>query len=383
MDERIKKLRTSQDCERFAKNAEERGNIELALEARRRSLELKAESYGATTLVERECLEAIYAYEEILAKKNGRKTKASRTWQMINKHGILPAVERAVNRPQEASGYIALLEMGLEDYAFESVVIKHPSAFTKEAVERCAERVGQWRRTLNFNNWLYSTGLSKSSVLKYFGAIEGALTDWAVSAGIIKGSILNITSKTNFDAIDHRIRELPIYLERNSTGHSMYGSALNKYSEYLASALMDNSVENDIEEIINSPNIETTEKAQLISARVGQGKFRKDLLSYWGKCAITGMENSAMLLASHIKPWSHCTNSERLDKFNGLLLIPNLDRAFDQGLISFSKHGAILISPSLKQVKKELGIDDEMCVHLSQKHQSYMHYHREHIFKNT
>ena len=132
--------------------------------------------------------------------------------------------------------------MGLEDYAFESVVIKHPSAFTKEAEERCAERVGQWRRTLNFNNWLYSTGLSKSSVLKYFGAIEGALTDWAVSAGIIKGSILNITSKTNFDAIDHRIRELPIYLERNSTGHSMYGSALNKYSEYLASALMDLSL---------------------------------------------------------------------------------------------------------------------------------------------
>jgi hypothetical protein len=43
--------------------------------------------------------------------------------------------------------------------------------------------------------------------------------------------------------------------------------------------------------------------------------------------------------------------------------------------------GVILISPSLGQ-EKELGIDDEMRVHLSQEHQSYMNYHRENIFIN-
>ena len=145
MDERVKKLKTPRDCEIFAKNVTERGRPDLAQEARQRSVQLKAESYGATTDAERECLEAVYAYEEVLSAKNGKKTKASRTWQMIKKHGILPAVERAVNRPQETAGYTALLEMGLEDYAFEAVVQKYPGLFSEEAVARCAERISNWK----------------------------------------------------------------------------------------------------------------------------------------------------------------------------------------------------------------------------------------------
>src|SRR3972149_2386860 len=145
MDESVKKLKTPDDCERFAKNAVERGRPDLVQEARKRAVELRAESYGAKSQAERECLEAVYAYEEILSAKNGKKTKASRTWQMIKKHGILPAVERAVNRPQETAGYTALLEMGLEDFAFEAVVVKYPDLFSKEAVTRCKERIEQWK----------------------------------------------------------------------------------------------------------------------------------------------------------------------------------------------------------------------------------------------
>ncbi len=144
MDERVLNLKTPRDCEIFAKNATERSRPDLAQEARQRSVQLKAESYGAKTEAERECLEAVYAYEEVLSAKNGKKTKASRTWQMIKKHGILPAVERAVNRPQETAGYTALLEMGLEDYAFEAVVVKYPELFSEEAVARCAERIQGW-----------------------------------------------------------------------------------------------------------------------------------------------------------------------------------------------------------------------------------------------
>lgn len=145
MDERIKKLKSPEDCERFAKNAAERDRPDLAQEARKRVVELRAESYGAQSQAEHECLEAVYAYEEVLTEKNGKKTKASRTWQMIKKHGILPAVERAVNRPQETAGYTALLEMGLEDYAFEAVVVKYPEFFSQEAVARSEERIEQWK----------------------------------------------------------------------------------------------------------------------------------------------------------------------------------------------------------------------------------------------
>ncbi|MHB8413785.1 MAG: hypothetical protein ACYDDA_12095 [Acidiferrobacteraceae bacterium] len=146
MDERVAKLKTPAECERFAKNARERDRPDLADEARKRAVALRAEAYGATSDAERECLEAIYAYEEVLTARNGRKTKASRTWQMIKRHGILGAVERAVNRPEEAVGYTALLEMGLQEYAFEAVVVRYPDLFSSEAVQRSRARLDEWNR---------------------------------------------------------------------------------------------------------------------------------------------------------------------------------------------------------------------------------------------
>jgi putative restriction endonuclease len=234
---------------------------------------------------------------------------------------------------------------------------------------------------LKFDAWMRSTGLSESSVLKYFGAIEGSLTDWATEAELIQGSILDISSKAEFDSLSIRIKELAIFKERNNTGHSMYSSALNKFSEFL-SAAKPPEIESDIAAIISNPSISTTEKAQLINARIGQGQFRKDLLQYWGKCAITGFKNTSLLVASHIKPWSQSNNIERLDKFNGLLLTPNLDRAFDQGLITFSNTGSIVISPLLEEAKI-LGITESMSLQLTGNHQYYMEYHREHVFQKS
>ncbi len=49
MDERVARLKSPEDCEQFAKNVEERGKPELALQACRRALELRAEQRGANT----------------------------------------------------------------------------------------------------------------------------------------------------------------------------------------------------------------------------------------------------------------------------------------------------------------------------------------------
>ena len=141
MTDLIQKLKTPEECAIFEKNALERGRPDLALAARKKGVELRAISYGAESAVERECLEAIYAYEQILSTKNGKKTRASRTWQLIAKHGIINAVERAVVRKDDAFGYVALKEMGLEEYAFESVVLRNQDAFSHEAVEYSTKRV--------------------------------------------------------------------------------------------------------------------------------------------------------------------------------------------------------------------------------------------------
>src|SRR5678816_1983250 len=104
MDERVARLTTVAECQQFAKNATERGFPDLAEQCRRRGVQLRAEKHGASTLAERECLEAIYAYEEVLSQHKGKRVMASRTWQMIKRHGILAAVERIVSRPEDASG---------------------------------------------------------------------------------------------------------------------------------------------------------------------------------------------------------------------------------------------------------------------------------------
>ena len=143
MSDTVSKLKTPEECATFEKNVLERGHADLAVAARKRALLLRAQAHGASTDVERECLEAVYAYERVLSQRSGKNTRAGRTWPMIKRHGILPAVERAVNRPAETAGYRALVEMGLGDYAFEAVILRHPASFSAETVKRAQARLNE------------------------------------------------------------------------------------------------------------------------------------------------------------------------------------------------------------------------------------------------
>ncbi|WP_236782114.1 hypothetical protein, partial [Aliivibrio fischeri] len=147
MDNRVRNLKTVDSCAKFRKNALRLGESDLAQQAQVRAIEIRAELYGCQTMAEKLSLEAVYAYEAILTKKNGKTTRASRTWQMIKRHGIIEAVERAVNRESVTQGYTALVEMGLEKYAFEAVILKYPKLFSIDAVKKSEERMNIWLRT--------------------------------------------------------------------------------------------------------------------------------------------------------------------------------------------------------------------------------------------
>jgi hypothetical protein len=147
MNDIVSKLKTPEECAIFEKNVTERGHPDLALAARKRAIELRAQAHGATTDAERECLEAVYAYERVLSATRGKNIRASRTWPMIKRHGIIGAVERVVSRKSDASGYRALLEMGLEEYAFEVVVLRYRALFSPEAVQRSQARIDAQNET--------------------------------------------------------------------------------------------------------------------------------------------------------------------------------------------------------------------------------------------
>lgn len=147
------------------------------------------------------------------------------------------------------------------------------------------------------------------------------------------------------------------------------------------SELLEDNAEN---EIAQNPNLTKTEKQQLVKARIGQGAFRESLIAMWGKCCVNGCNYVSILRASHIKPWRESTNAERLDKFNGLLLSPNLDALFDKGLISFTDSGDVLISKSLSpDVRKALGVFINAKVRLKSEHAKYMTWHREKVFADA
>lgn len=115
----------------------------------------------------------------------------------------------------------------------------------------------------------------------------------------------------------------------------------------------------------------------LIKVRIGQGGYRNALLSYWKGCAVTGCLEVSLLRASHIKPWSRANDEERLDPFNGLLLAPHLDVAFDQGLITFGASGELVISPMLSvEDAQRLNLDvRQRLSQIEKRHEYYLAWH--------
>jgi putative restriction endonuclease len=129
-------------------------------------------------------------------------------------------------------------------------------------------------------------------------------------------------------------------------------------------------------------NLPETERDSIVKARIGQGVFRQHLLEIWQGCAVTDIRLPNVLRASHIKPWRFSTNAERLDPYNGLLLLPQYDQLFDKGLITFSNSGIIIFSRALEKIDHtKLGISRQDALRtISRQHHQFLEYHRSEIF---
>jgi predicted restriction endonuclease len=91
-----------------------------------------------------------------------------------------------------------------------------------------------------------------------------------------------------------------------------------------------------------------------------------------------------LLRASHVKPWAKClSDEERLDVYNGLLLAPHLDAAFDKGFITVEDDGQIVLSSALNDESRG-ALDFEMPMRvrrLQNEHLVYLRWHRENLFQ--
>ncbi|MBI6119959.1 HNH endonuclease [Salegentibacter maritimus] len=113
--------------------------------------------------------------------------------------------------------------------------------------------------------------------------------------------------------------------------------------------------EKTIEELnqINIDDIhEGKTREQLVKVRVNQSFFRNSVMaSYNNTCCITGLNNSELLIAGHIKPWSS-DEKNRLNPRNGIAINALHDKAFENGLITITPEYKIKISKVLLNQKK-------------------------------
>ena len=192
-------------------------------------------------------------------------------------------------------------------------------------------------------------------ILKPFGAG----TDYSPSQG---GRIVFCTYKTATTAVSfNQISSDIVLKDQLSSGTNPVltnmGKVAQKYlcpisktsATLLGNLLGEQLLTDDAEETSAfskaAKSIAATTVKAIVDARLGQGKFRRDLEEVFGNaCPITNLSISPLLRASHIKPWATSTNFERLDPENGILLAAGIDAAFDRGYVSFNPANGILIT---------------------------------------
>lgn len=172
-----------------------------------------------------------------------------------------------------------------------------------------------------------------------------------------------------------------------STKHAMsdFRSGLMKFYNFTRSnykQTIDALVQAQEERVEKDVSIGETQKRRIINARIGQGFFREQLIGYWNGCSLSGCKACWLLAASHIKPWRDSNNEERLDVYNGLLLMPNYDKLFDLGYISFSNDGTILISKEIdKDTRQLFNLKRSLSLRrIDARHLGYLKYHNENRF---
>jgi hypothetical protein len=204
-----------------------------------------------------------------------------------------------------------------------------------------------------------------------------------------------IEPRQYMDLIGPLLPEKHSPLQQNGNGNMVYLSAI---SDSLGNLLLELSRTTSIagsidlddleydevkQELIVFETLIETEKESLVLSRRGQGTFRRRVKLFEDSCRVTGIKADKLLIASHIKPWNASDNDERLDGNNGLFLSPHVDKLFDKGFITFTKNGAMEVSPQLDiDVLSKWSIDPRKSVGRFNNEQAhYLEHHAETTFK--
>ncbi|MCF8277863.1 MAG: HNH endonuclease [Flavobacteriales bacterium] len=158
------------------------------------------------------------------------------------------------------------------------------------------------------------------------------------------------------------------------------------YAEFVinCSDNIDAVVTNSLRTIPVSDEERETIKEAIVKVRIGQSQFRQTLLDKPDRsCLFTGVSEEALLVASHIKPWSVAESRERLDTNNGVLLTPTFDKLFDRFLLSVDEDGNVvwsqnrLNSETVNKLLRGIEEPNHLKFNITEDNRSYFDYHRQ------
>ena len=143
--EYVDMAKTPTDCDNLIGNAERVGNSQLALLARKRKIVLQAAQHGATSQVEVEAWNGIYAIEEYRRSLGKQHWRANYTRRAIdNRNGdIVSTVDDTVCRAEPTDGFQEMIDAGLADFLWERLVLRFPEQFSARAIEQARSRLGE------------------------------------------------------------------------------------------------------------------------------------------------------------------------------------------------------------------------------------------------
>ena len=193
----------------------------------------------------------------------------------------------------------------------------------------------------------------------------------------VNSKYVSIFSKEEINSAKRRLKNLGLDIDKVYSAHNQTTTLNTDEKQEIA--------------IIESglPDAQTKSeqfvREQIVKVRLQQSEFRKRILKkYNSKCVITGIVESEVLIASHIKPWSKSEDSDKLDVENGLLLSATYDKLFDRGYISFENDGKILVSKNLSAADVkilQIKAGEVYDIRANDRMKEYLDYHRKEIFE--
>lgn len=204
---------------------------------------------------------------------------------------------------------------------------------------------------------------SESTVYKYTSSINTIKLEFGID-------FFNYKNLDELFKMKNKLFSLKSFIEKDHRGNRMYSRAVEMFTSFICEKTI-TEISEDINIIERDKTLTYEEKNSYIETICNirnpqfQLNFRNELIEEFNcKCALCGINDKRLLIASHIIPYSECINkSDMYKSYNGLLLCPIHDSLFDKHLISFDGKGKICIKEDIdKKIYDFLSINSNMIL---------------------